>query len=196
MNLPALAGSGSVGKYLKERIIRMKKQGWHFGIKNKEIGKKFMEETSLKKNKRCFLIFSLIEIICGCLILGIQLLEQEDIMFGVVVFCITLFTGLICVFCYMVMKKRIRQCETGKFYVITCVCEHIEEKTIKNSYGERLTNYTLMVNIEGEHIRIKCWNKCIHREIKKGEEVSLATFSINYKRQLALVLDKVYEEYR
>ncbi|MBD5088244.1 MAG: hypothetical protein HDT30_05450 [Clostridiales bacterium] len=57
----------------------MKKQGWHFGIKNKEIGRKFMEETSLKKNKRCFLILLIIEIISGSLILGIQLLEQEDI---------------------------------------------------------------------------------------------------------------------
>lgn len=79
--------------------------------------------------------------------------------------------------------------------MITCVCEHIEEKTIKNSYGEIRTNYTLMVNIEGEHKNIKCWNKCIQREIKRGEEVTLAMYSLNYKRQLALVLDKVYEEY-
>lgn len=174
----------------------MKKQGWHFGIKNKEIGKKFMEETSLKKNKRCFLIFSLIEIISGSLILWIWSLEEDDIMFGIVVFGITLFVSLIGAFGYMLMKKQIQQCETGKFYVITCVCEHIEEKTIKNSYGEIRTNYTLMVNIEGEHKNIKCWNKCIQREIKRGEEVTLAMYSLNYKRQLALVLDKVYEEYR
>lgn len=180
--------------HIKRGMIRVKKQGWHYGIKNKEIGEKIIKETFLKSNRRWFLILMFVEMAIGFFSLVFFVLGEEGNRIGVIVFCMAVFATMICGFGYKLMKKRIQQCETGEFYVITCVCE----KIIKCTSGRAGTYiyYTLLVKVGGEYKTIKCQKRWIYSQIREGEEVTLAMYSLNFKHQNAFVLEKIYREYR
>lgn len=121
-------------------------------------------------------------------------LGEEGKGIGIVLFCMAVFATVICDPGYKLIKKRIQQCETGEFYVITCVCEQI----IKCSYGRAGTYiyYTLMINVGGEYKTIRCQKRWSYSKIREGEEITLAMYSLNFKHQNAFVLENLYKEYR
>lgn len=178
----------------------MNKEDWHYGVYQKDIGEKFIKEANLKDNQRTFVICLFIDIVISIIFfVGFHYgFWEQDITLETFIFCILFFPIIGSIVLYFVMKKYIEQSETGNLYAVTCVCEQISERVI-SGYGLNELNrsvYTLTVNIKGNRRIVKCWNKCIHREIVQGDEITLVMFNPDSKRQMALALEKVYEEYR
>lgn len=44
--------------------------------------------------------------------------------------------------------------------------------------------------------RVKCQKRSIYSQIREGEEITLAMYSLNFKYQNTFVLENMYKEYQ